>query len=339
MDNVTSQIAEQIRLEQWNNEMSVAFLPNTIFLVFSCIIGVFGNSCVLYVYGGRLRRKYEGRFFVPYLAAADLIVMVVAVGLNISINVNPVNYKNSVVCTGGSFLVGLMSVWSICILILIAFQRYQKICKPMTNHMTRFQMKLTLVFSFIISLLLNVIFIFTVGLRDVKLKNLNVTGKTCERLSEESPVLSIVHSVILSVFAVLSCTVLIVLYGLIGKAIYRHKKIQKNSLEIRSSRKSKITRMSKTTLMFMIITIIFIISYIPTGIKMIVESIPDFSTVSLLWRFLTTFFVVNHFANPIVYAFMDVIFSRELKRIFRCGKEILPGDSDYSERNEQDTTT
>ncbi|XP_062598594.1 lysophosphatidic acid receptor 1-B-like [Saccostrea cucullata] len=339
MDNVTSQIDEEFRLEQWNNEMSVAFLPNTIFLVFSCIIGVVGNSCVLYVYGGRLRRKYEGRFFVPYLAAADLIVMLVAVGLNISINVNPVNYKNREVCTGGSFLVGFFSVWSICILILIAFQRYQKICKPMDTHMTRCQKKLALVFSLAISFLLNVIFIFTVGLRDVELQNLNITGKTCERLSEESPVLSIVHSVILSVFAVLSCSVLIVLYGLIGKAIYRHKRTQKYSLEIRGSRKTKVTRMSKTTLMFMIITIIFIISYIPTGIKMIVESMPDFSTVSLHWRFLTTFFVVNHFANPIVYAFMDMIFSRELKRIFCCVKDKFQGSSENSDRNEQDTTT
>lgn len=59
---------------------------------------VFGNGVVIYIYGLRLPKKYEGRYFIPYLALADLFAVVVSVALHTVNNFFTVTFKMETLC-------------------------------------------------------------------------------------------------------------------------------------------------------------------------------------------------------------------------------------------------
>ncbi|KAK3100447.1 hypothetical protein FSP39_020068 [Pinctada imbricata] len=81
--------------------------------------------------------------------------------------------------------------------------------------------------------------------------------------------------------------------------------------------------MHKFTLMFMLITTIFLICYIPKVFIMIVEALnPKFwetfdnhSRAGML--FVYRMYIINNISNPIVYAFLDFKFKTELKSLCR----------------------
>ncbi|KAK3094348.1 hypothetical protein FSP39_000648 [Pinctada imbricata] len=77
----------------------------------------------------------------------------------------------------------------------------------------------------------------------------------------------------------------------------------------------------KFTLMFMLITIIFLICYIPKVIIMLFEamnktfweSFSDRERAGVL--FIYRMFIINNVSNPFVYAFLDLKFKNELKQL------------------------
>lgn len=79
----THNLSEWERLTLWDNMRFEAFLQTTIFLFLCFPIGVFGNGVVIYIYGFRLHRKYAGRYFIPYLAVADLFAVFISVELHV----------------------------------------------------------------------------------------------------------------------------------------------------------------------------------------------------------------------------------------------------------------
>lgn len=78
------------------------------------------------------------------------------------------------------------------------------------------------------------------------------------------------------------------------------------------------------SLMFMVITIVFLVSFLPRMITFLLEGIiiNVWETLSTeeyaVVRMLEILYVVNHLANPFVYAFMDVKFVSEYKKVFVC---------------------
>lgn len=86
---------------------------------------------------------------------------------------------------------------------------------------------------------------------------------------------------------------------------------------------------NKFTLMFILITAVSIVCYMPVGMVVLLEGIfPDFwerlsETVAatVLWLYHT--YIINSIVNPIIYAFMDAEFSTALKALFekcKCSK-------------------
>lgn len=78
----------------------------------------------------------------------------------------------------------------------------------------------------------------------------------------------------------------------------------------------------KFTLMFMLITVIFLICYIPKVTIMLLEArntkfweeFSDSGRVGVL--FVYRMYIINNITNPIIYAFLDNQFSREINRLF-----------------------
>lgn len=169
------------------------------------------------------------------------------------------------------------------------------------------------------SLALAVSAYFTFGLEKIYNKELNVTGTTCRRLTSSSQTFTLIHSATCTLFVVTEGAALIVLYWKIGKVVFRQRKQNLGEPE---------EKKTNTSLMFMIITIIFLVSFLPRMITSIIEGIKVglwetlnekvYATV----RMLEVLYIVNNLANPFVYAFMDVKFVSEFKKMIPCQKKI-----------------
>jgi hypothetical protein len=82
--------------------------------------------------------------------------------------------------------------------------------------------------------------------------------------------------------------------------------------------------MHKLTIMFMLITFVFLICYIPKVVLLLIEGLdPNFwenfsdserSAVLFIYRI----FILNNVVNPFIYAFMDLEFRKEVKSMIRC---------------------
>lgn len=94
-------------------------------------------------------------------------------------------------------------------------------------------------------------------------------------------------------------------------------------------RKRKRSRrlMNKFSFMFMIVTTVFLICFIPVSTILTLEGFyPDFweklssSQVNIvIWLYRT--FIINNISNPLIYAFMDIEFRNAAKKLFKqcCG--------------------
>lgn len=89
---------------------------------------------------------------------------------------------------------------------------------------------------------------------------------------------------------------------------------------------SKLERMKATmNIMFMTIIIVYVISYIPSLVILILRySKPDFDYLDFteseyfVWFFFSRFVFINHIINPFIYGYFDVKLKREFVRSVRC---------------------
>ena len=337
-----SNVSGDSLLDAWNQELSRTLLPTSVFLILCIVVGVVGNSLVIAIYSLKLRGAKE-RYFIPYLALVDLLAVCETAGFNVSYNFRTVNYDNKELCRWSWFFGYLTSVMSIFILLVIAIQRYLKICKPFAKQMTLKWKRVAMLCTFIGAVVITAPIPVTYGLDPVYSERFNVTGSACRRLTQENRSLSLVHAIICNVIVAGVVWALIILYTLIGRTIYTQMKqwktqessgnaIQMDNMPDETNNSSMSKRNKKTmfkiTLMFMLISVIFIVSFSPKVVIFILECLNDRFWDSLppetrlLVRFFDVIFVINNIANPFVYAFLDVKFSQQLRQIF-C-------DLDYS---------
>ena len=81
---------------------------------------------------------------------------------------------------------------------------------------------------------------------------------------------------------------------------------------------------SSFTLMFMLITFIFLICYIPKIVMLIVQALnPTFwedlsDSGRAAMFFVYRMYIINNISNPFVYAFLDTQFKSNLKHLCSC---------------------
>ncbi|XP_061164946.1 cholecystokinin receptor-like [Saccostrea echinata] len=94
-----------------------------------------------------------------------------------------------------------------------------------------------------------------------------------------------------------------------------------NKILHQEKRKRKHNMGHKFTLMFMLITIVFIVCYVTKTILMLLESLDTLFWDSMSdgkragFLFLYRIYIVNSIVNPFIYAFLDTHFSKELKKM------------------------
>ncbi|XP_061164950.1 cholecystokinin receptor type A-like [Saccostrea echinata] len=393
MDNGTF-ISE--KLDTWNNLLAKGLIPNNVLLSLYILAGLVGNLTVILIYGVKMKDNKEERYFIPYLATADLCASFVCASYGIALNLMQANFNNTYLCKTWWFLAAFTTFTSILILLIIAVHRYRKICKPLGKQMTMKWKRIALFVGLVIAFLLAIPTTHFYGSVPFSNDEEGIIGLRWSRLKTVSKTGSLIFGGVLLLTAIAIIIALICLYAKIGYTILRHftfmntickkkafsdseqpKNIEEShasddpisctenetysietdntilsgvcsqtSFETKETsfttdftlnrksnphkssvrqRKEKDNRrvVHKFTLMFMLITVIFLICHIPKLIIMLMEARnPNFweqfsDSLRAGVLFVYRMYIINNITIPFIYAFLDSMFAKEIKKLFK----------------------
>ncbi|XP_062615021.1 probable G-protein coupled receptor No18 [Saccostrea cucullata] len=381
------------KLEKWNSKLAKGLTPNNVILSLYIIIGLVGNSVVILIYGFKMKGNKEERYFIPFLAFADLWASFVCGSFGIALNMMQAQFNNTDLCKAWWFFAAFTTFCSLFILLIIAVHRYRKVCKPLCKQMTLKWKRVAMCIALITAFTLSVPMTHFYGSVPFPNDAEGITGLRCSRLKTVNKTGSLIFGGILVLAAITIIITLICLYTKIGYTILKHFKYTKTSnnfgtehasktdqsqvgvsssdnplsdtengtediglssiqpaptsstatgtpptidttptvrktVPFKSSakkRKEKDNRkvVYKFTLMFMLITVIFLICYIPKVIIMLLEArnpkfweeFSDSARAGVL--FVYRMYIINNITNPFIYAFLDNMFAKQIKHFFR----------------------
>jgi len=164
-------------VDDWNSHYINVFIPNIVWNILCLLLGLIGNSCVLFIYIFKMKQHREDRYFIPILAWLDLMASFFASIYYITDYVYFITYPSSRFCTAIAFLTFYTSALSGHCLLLIGIQRYLKICRPRGFQTTLFWRRVTLLLMICVATSYSVPIIFAAGNKNVDwtFKGRNVT--------------------------------------------------------------------------------------------------------------------------------------------------------------------
>ncbi|XP_062576403.1 cholecystokinin receptor type A-like [Saccostrea cucullata] len=151
--NKTSRILDDPELLQIANDIAVRkhLIPSLILTVLMIIIGIPGNILIIAVYMKRWR-KSTSRIFILALAFNDLFNCLFTMPVELYYIINILQTDDSNLCKTSRFLTFWTNDGSSLILMGIAFDRLQRICKPFKIQLSRSTAKKIVAVSMLASL-------------------------------------------------------------------------------------------------------------------------------------------------------------------------------------------
>ena len=145
---MTGTFAEEA-LRELNRNMTLTALPVIIFVGIISIFGSFGNISVLYVYSQKYP-KCNFKYFVLFLAAIDCISCLVVMPLEVMTFVQWFVFPAAWLCKFKSFFMAFTVCASASLLLLIAIDRFRKVCRP---HAAQIKPDLAMKLAFLVLVL------------------------------------------------------------------------------------------------------------------------------------------------------------------------------------------
>ena len=119
-------------LAEINAREVFALYPVIFFYAAILVIGLIGNTLVLLVYSYRYKRS-PARLYILFLAAIDFSICLFGLPYHLIDLTHPYTFTNSTLCKSLTFVVTTLFHMSIFGLIVIAVDRYLKICRPLNK--------------------------------------------------------------------------------------------------------------------------------------------------------------------------------------------------------------
>lgn len=370
-------------------------------VVFSClfiVLGVFGNGHVIYIYASKFPPSNH-RLYLLCLAALDMTTCTVAMPFTVVDLTFPLMTDKLVaICKIRKFLNYFIGCAVGMIMLLIAYDRYHKICRPLRLQISYKQAKILCVVAILIACLFSWPALVLFGGRNFHTKY-GIVGVVCFSIESNKHYMLVFHLALLMPLAVGGATG-IVFYFKIGQKIFNVTKPKTQTTTISTTTKareeqsqtveekiespidtrntctavsedessfctvqdlaanipkrSKWTELRETlkpkksdgskqrttsvrrrntfnayssktksvTVMFLIITILYVASYVPflllTSVLYERHELFDkltFTSFSLYYTFLWCFFI-NNILNPIIYALCDFRYRNHLRQMY-----------------------
>eukprot|EP00106_Octopus_bimaculoides_P003746 XP_014771188.1 PREDICTED: neuropeptide FF receptor 1-like [Octopus bimaculoides] len=276
---------------------------------FFLITGLIGNMIVAYIYA-RQSQKSNVETFILLLAVIDLVGC--GFGMPLEMVELSLTIRSKYLCKLYKFVVFICCLMSSLILLIIAMERFRKICHPLRKQITPKLRQILIIFMAVTSVVtsLPVVFYTDAVPFSHELKACKVCGSSLSNLSVWSYAVAalIVHSILL-----LTMTVL---YSFVQNTITQRLKKQQGKEEA-----SKQEGINRTNIVLFSVSVLYFVSFSPTLVFCVIY--PYCKDSNLLQTFKVVLFrtwILNASLNPVVYGFCNKIFRKSFVNIFTRGK-------------------
>ncbi|XP_071098991.1 neuropeptide S receptor-like [Haliotis cracherodii] len=218
-------------VHQYNTMFARLNLPVIVFLAVLLAVGAVGNSLVCYVYYFKFKPS-NNRCFIVVMGILDLLTCTVSIPLHILELKYTASFGTFGLCELIMMCVTFFTMSSAVVLLVVAVDRYRKICRPFKRQMTPYSAKLSCIICCVVSGLFTIPSSVIDGPKTIPVGQINAT--ICSQRNEDSN-LHIVYSGIQMFLFVGAVVSLVVLYGLIWRQIRRKQTIRRRLSECRSS--------------------------------------------------------------------------------------------------------
>ncbi|XP_060071842.1 neuropeptide S receptor-like [Ylistrum balloti] len=217
-------------IEELNDIYVKQKVGGIVFVTLLMIVGVIGNAHVLYLFAFKFPNSNH-RVYILCLAVLDMITCSVGMPFVIVDLHNTLTFESAIVCKLLRFLNYFNSGGSAFTLVVIAVDRYKKICHPLGKQMTERKAKIACCIALSISLIIAWPAPVLYGRSTVNTDVDGITGVACfteDKFKKTKYQLYFNAVLILVVFG--SFVALIVLYSLIGQRIWKQAKTRTKML-------------------------------------------------------------------------------------------------------------
>lgn len=337
-------------------------LVNGVIVLLFLVLNLLGNGLVFYVYKFRVKKTIFS-FFVTILAVLDLLSAVTTMLMDVILKVRPLDEKAmslAALCKLTHFQVYANHLISGCVLTLIAYQRYRKICHPLKPSLTKGSAKIILVITGTVCILLSLCTLVINGPQvvQIKIRSFVVNTTICRYDKEyEGKSLQQAFSYLLLLAFSLVLTLTIIFYAMVSRALQNFERrnscvsgtgtpdgdssnkefqYRENSsdqprpvyLETRPSVFSATSGGDRISVhmykMFTIVTGIFVLSYLPHLVVLILLKVMrlDHRVLTYTQRVLLELAYncpyISTIANPVVYGFRSAEFREHCRHLLTC---------------------
>ena len=205
--------------DQLNQMFFTEAIPQIVLVGVYVIVGVISNALVLMIYATRMKGHRHQRYFVPYLAAVDLLSAAYNGAGKISLYSMALQVVNDDLCKAGHVLGFILNSFSFWLLFTIALQRFLLICKP-NVHFTAAKKYIVLGIGFVLSASCGVVRVEFAGITNFTVPNTNFTGTKCSlTANHHGSSGQKLYTTILFVTSLATVVTIAVLYGFVIKKI------------------------------------------------------------------------------------------------------------------------
>lgn len=345
-----------VTLQKLNYEQLVLNVP-IIFYISTCmILGTLGNSTVVYIFYRRMR-KTATNVFVATLGICDLVCCIVYMPFDIISLRYPMSFYSELLCHVETFSFAIGTIFASEIIFFIAVERYMRVCQPFRKHISRRLALKMMPLMFIIASLLSVPAVWVFGKRTIRTGVHGITVEICSYDEDNiHKVYPLYYYSTLLGLNILIFNILMVLYYRIGLCVWRYKKKRKKELQKVNERarepseeeendipgdinvqhstmkpykidqlneafKEKEKLIKKTNVVFFIVSLVWIISYLPHYIATLWtithrQEVSPKSKNHIPYEIAVRSYYVSCVANPFIYGLLNIRFRREICKLF-----------------------
>ena len=222
--NMSTEVEERL-LDAKNLRETIKYVPVLAFYIFIMIVGLIGNSFVLYIYKIKFNRT-SARTYILCLALLDFLVCCVGLPYHTLDLTHLLTYYHTEVCRALSFLSGAVNLGSVFVLMVVAVDRYLKICRPLKKQVVDFGNRRACAIAIITAIIISIPNAILYGESSVETSanGFNLTGIECfidDEYAETTFAVAYLGFYFL-VFIICVLT-LIILYTFICREIYRNQ--------------------------------------------------------------------------------------------------------------------
>ncbi|KAK3102030.1 hypothetical protein FSP39_008232 [Pinctada imbricata] len=381
-------------IQRWlkykSDEKAYLYLPVIIYDLILILLGTLGNIIVIYIYKAKYKRQ-TSNYYIITLAIFDLLTSTVVIPIDIYDLRSHYSFFSETACKIFRYFENMSTYGSAIVLIEIAFDRYKKICHPLTPD-TFQKTKILCITAGCLAVVLASPAVIIFGIAHRTIPEHNFCGFDCSVSGKykRTRIPMIFYSVLILIFIV-SFTTMLFLYIRIWLAIrsrrrnsigesYRQSDSSqrqsinggKNIVKQRpskaisngssgddsvflhnegkggiqasiSSRRvtftslssaSKKAAISKTTKIFVAVSIAYILSYLPGVIVMSIRSILNgietrsSSAIQIFLKLFARSHFISSAINPVIYSVLNVNFRAQCIKTFQSMSRAMSARDD-----------